>query len=61
MLTQSYAQRVLPLGLWNFSSQYGTGVPGLMAAVVLSAVPVLALYLFGRRYLLRGLSAGFGR
>ncbi|MBU2666080.1 carbohydrate ABC transporter permease [Actinoplanes bogorensis] len=61
VLTQSDSQRVLPLGLWNFQSQYGTNVPGLMAAVVLSALPVLALYLFGRRHLLSGLAAGFGK
>ncbi|WP_328473269.1 carbohydrate ABC transporter permease [Actinoplanes sp. NBC_00393] len=61
VLTQSEHQRVLPLGLWNFQSQYGTNVPGLMAAVVLSALPVLALYLFGRRHLLSGLAAGFGK
>ncbi|MET7425013.1 carbohydrate ABC transporter permease [Dactylosporangium sp. NPDC005555] len=61
VLTQSDEQRVLPLGLWNFQSQYGTNVPGLMAAVVLSALPVLALYLFGRRHLLSGLAAGFGK
>ncbi|MFI5957303.1 carbohydrate ABC transporter permease [Cryptosporangium sp. NPDC051539] len=61
VLTQSENQRVLPLGLWNFQSQYGTDVPGLLAAVVLSALPVLALYLFGRRQLLSGLAAGFGK
>lgn len=61
VLTQSESRRVLPLGLWNFQGQYGTDVPGLMAGVVLSALPVLALYLFGRRNLLRGLAAGFGK
>jgi raffinose/stachyose/melibiose transport system permease protein/xylobiose transport system permease protein len=61
VLTQSDSERVLPLGLWNFENQYGTDVPGLLAAVVLSALPVLALYLFGRRFLLRGLAAGFGK
>ncbi|MEU4157832.1 carbohydrate ABC transporter permease [Actinoplanes sp. NPDC026670] len=61
VLTQSDDQRVLTLGLWNFQSQYGTNVPGLMAAVVLSALPVLALYLFGRRHLLSGLAAGFSK
>ncbi|WP_238008691.1 carbohydrate ABC transporter permease [Dactylosporangium sp. AC04546] len=61
VLTQSQEQRVLPLGLWNFQNQYGTNVPGLMAAVVLSALPVLTLYLFGRRHLLSGLAAGFGK
>jgi raffinose/stachyose/melibiose transport system permease protein/xylobiose transport system permease protein len=61
VLTQSERQQVVPLGLWNFQSQYGTDVPGLFAAVLLSTVPVLALYLFGRGQLLRGLSAGYGR
>ncbi|GFJ82902.1 hypothetical protein [Phytohabitans houttuyneae] len=61
MLTQSEARRVIPLGLWNFQSRFGTDVPGLLAAVVLSTVPVLALYLFGRRQLLRSLSAGYSR
>jgi raffinose/stachyose/melibiose transport system permease protein/xylobiose transport system permease protein len=61
VLTQSEQRQVVPLGLWNFQSQYGTDVPGLFAAVLLSTVPVLALYLFGRRQLLRGLSAGYGR
>jgi raffinose/stachyose/melibiose transport system permease protein/xylobiose transport system permease protein len=61
VLTQSEARRVIPLGLWNFQSRFGTDVPGLLAAVVLSTVPVLALYLFGRRQLLRSLSAGYSR
>jgi len=61
VLTQSARARVVPLGLWNFQNEHGTDVPGLMAAVVLSALPMLLLYLVGRRYLLRGLAAGFGR
>ncbi|MCI4065914.1 carbohydrate ABC transporter permease [Micromonospora sp. R77] len=61
VLTQSPEQRVLPLGLWNFQNQFGTDVPGLMALVVFSALPVLTLYLFGRRHLLGGLTAGFGK
>lgn len=61
VLTQSRERQVIPLGLWNFQSQFGTDVPGLFAAVLISALPVLALYLFGRRHLLRGLSAGYGK
>ncbi|GAA1455147.1 carbohydrate ABC transporter permease [Nocardiopsis tropica] len=61
VLTQSEENRVLPLGLWSFQTQYGTDVPGLMAAVVLSTLPIFALYLFGRRHLLGGLAAGFGK
>ena len=61
ILTQSEQRRVIPLGLYNFQGQYGTDIPGLMAAVVLSALPVLVMYVFGRRYLLRGLTAGAGK
>ncbi|QVQ54855.1 carbohydrate ABC transporter permease [Spiractinospora alimapuensis] len=58
VLTQSPEVRVLPMGLWQFQGQYTTDVPGLMAAVVVSLVPIFALYLFGRRQLLSGLAAG---
>ncbi|MGY1857253.1 carbohydrate ABC transporter permease [Modestobacter sp. SYSU DS0290] len=61
VLTQSKSNRVLTLGLWDFQGQFGTNVPGLLAAVTLSVVPIFVLYLFGRRYLLGGLTAGFGK
>ncbi len=61
VLTQSESTRVLTLGLWDFQGQFGTNVPGLLAAVTLSVVPVFVLYLIGRRYLLSGLTAGFGK
>ncbi|MGY1840151.1 MULTISPECIES: carbohydrate ABC transporter permease [unclassified Modestobacter] len=61
VLTQSKDTRVLTLGLWDFQGQFGTNVPGLLAAVTLSVVPIFLLYLFGRRYLLGGLTAGFGK
>jgi len=61
VLTQSAEQRTLTTGLTTFQSQFGTNVPGLLAAVTLSMVPIFAVYLFGRRYLLGGLTAGFGK
>jgi len=61
VLTQSREQRTLTLGLQTFSSQFGTNVPGLLAAITLSLLPIFFLYLFGRRYLLGGLTAGFGK
>ena len=33
----------------------------LLAAVTLSLLPIFFVYLFGRRYLLSGLTAGFGK
>ena len=59
VLTQSPDLRVLPLALWTFQGQYGINVPAILAAVLLPALPILALYIVGRRQLLSGLTAGF--
>ena len=61
VLTQSPNVRVLPLALWSFQGQYTADVPAIMAAVFLSATPIILLYIFGRRQLLGGLTAGFSK
>lgn len=61
VLTQSPDKRTLPLALWSFQGQYSINVPAIVAAVVLTTLPILALYVFGRRQLLSGLAAGFSR
>ena len=61
VLTQSPNVRVLPLALWNFQGQFTTDVPAILAAVFLSATPIMLLYIFGRRQLLSGLMAGFSK
>lgn len=61
ILTQSSNVQTLPLALQQFQGQYGTNVPGLMAAVFLSALPIIFLYIVARRQLLGGLTAGFGK
>ncbi|MFC0434323.1 carbohydrate ABC transporter permease [Kutzneria buriramensis] len=61
ILTQSPDKRTLPLALWTFQGQYSVNVPAIAAAVVLTTLPVLVLYAFGRRQLLGGLAAGFSR
>jgi xylobiose transport system permease protein len=61
VLTQDPAVRVLTLGLWDFQGQYGTNVPLVTAAVTLSLLPLLVVYLLGRRFLLAGLTAGAGK
>lgn len=61
VLTQSQEQRVLTMGLWSLQGQYTSNVPALMAAMTLSVLPVLAFYVFGRRRLVSGLTAGFGK
>lgn len=61
ILTQSSNVRTLPLALQQFQGQYGVNVPGIMAAVFLSALPIIILYVVARRQLLGGLAAGFGK
>jgi raffinose/stachyose/melibiose transport system permease protein len=61
ILTQSPDKRVMPLALWAFQGEYSTNIPAVLAAVVLSTLPVLILYIVGRRQLLSGLTAGFGK
>lgn len=61
VLTQSPSVRVLPLALWSFQGQFTTNVPAILAAVFLSATPIILLYIFGRRQLLGGLIAGFSK
>jgi raffinose/stachyose/melibiose transport system permease protein len=61
VLTQSPSVRVLPLALWSFQGEFTTNVPAILAAVCLSATPIILLYIFGRRQLLGGLIAGFSK
>ncbi|NYJ06891.1 carbohydrate ABC transporter permease [Petropleomorpha daqingensis] len=61
ILIQSPEQRPLPLALWNFQGQYGVNVPAIAASVVLTTLPIIVLYAIGRRQLLSGLTAGFGK
>ena len=61
ILTQSQNVSTLPLALQQFQGQYGVNVPGLMAAVFLSVLPIVVLYVVARRQLLGGLTAGFGK
>ncbi|MCC9195366.1 carbohydrate ABC transporter permease [Arthrobacter sp. zg-Y820] len=61
ILTQSESSRVVTLGLFNFQTQYGVNVPGILAAVTVSMIPVLLVYLFARRALVQGLMGVGGK
>jgi raffinose/stachyose/melibiose transport system permease protein len=61
VLTQSPERRTLPLALWTFQGQYSVNVPAVLASVVLTTLPILILYVVGRRQMLSGLSAGFSK
>jgi raffinose/stachyose/melibiose transport system permease protein len=59
VLTRSPSTRTLPLALWTFQGQYSVNVPVVLASVTLTALPILVLYVVGRRQLVNGL-AGAG-
>jgi raffinose/stachyose/melibiose transport system permease protein len=61
ILTQSPDRRTMPLALWTFQGQFGVNVPAVAASVTLATVPILLMYAIGRRQLLSGLTAGFGK
>jgi xylobiose transport system permease protein len=61
ILTQSTDDRVFTLGLFDFQTVSSIDAPAICAAVVLSIVPLLLVYLFARRALIRGLMGVGGK
>ncbi|MCY1141147.1 carbohydrate ABC transporter permease [Actinoplanes sp. Pm04-4] len=61
VLTQSPEQRTIPLALTAFQGQFGVNIPAIAASVTLTTLPIVLLYAIGRRQLLSGLTAGFGK
>lgn len=61
VLTQSDSTKVITLGLYNFQTEHGVDIPGLLAAVVLSMLPIFIVYLFARRALVQGLMGVGGK
>jgi len=57
-LISSESNRPLTLALWNFQGQFSVDVPAMMAALLLSSLPVLALYAVAKERLIEGLTAG---
>lgn len=61
ILTQSPDKRLITMGLFEFQGQYRIDIPGLLAAVVLSTVPLFLVYLFARRSLVQGMMGVGGK
>jgi raffinose/stachyose/melibiose transport system permease protein len=57
VLTQSSSVAVLPLGLTKLEGQYAINVPAVMAAVLLSVLPLVALFAVMRRQVMRSLGS----
>lgn len=50
--------RTLMIGITDFQSKNSLNVPTIMAGLSLASLPIVALYIFGQRFFVRGLVAG---
>jgi raffinose/stachyose/melibiose transport system permease protein len=58
VLLQDNSVRTLPAGLAGLQGRFFTDFPVLLAATMLSVLPVIALYVFFQRFLVRGIAVG---
>ncbi|MFB3430566.1 MAG: carbohydrate ABC transporter permease [Phycisphaerales bacterium] len=58
ILTQSENLRVLPVGLLQFNTTYGSDVPAIMAAALMAMIPPIILFLLLQKYLVKGIQLG---
>ena len=58
VMISDQTHRTAPLGLSAFQSRYGVDIPGVSAAAVFVAAPVVILYVLTQRQFLRGMLAG---
>ena len=58
VLINSTAKRPLTLALWNFQGEFSADVPAMMAALLLSVIPLLLFYAITKERLIEGLVAG---
>jgi raffinose/stachyose/melibiose transport system permease protein len=58
VLINSTEKRPLTLALWNFQGEFSADVPSMMAALLLSMLPLLIFYAVTKERLIEGLVAG---
>jgi raffinose/stachyose/melibiose transport system permease protein len=58
VLINSMSKRPLTLALWNFQGEFSADVPAMMAAPLLSVIPLLAFYAITKERLIEGLVSG---
>lgn len=56
IVTTSTEMRTLPVGLAIMQGQFNIQFAKLMAATILSAIPVIILFLFAQKYIVKGIS-----
>jgi ABC-type glycerol-3-phosphate transport system permease component len=55
---QDDTKKTLMIGITGFQSRYSLDVPTIMSGLTLATLPIVAFYLFGQRFFIRGLTAG---
>ena len=60
IINTSKDYRTMTAGLENVQSVFEENIPCIMAATVVSAVPVLVVYIFSQKYLIKGISITSG-
>ncbi len=58
VMVSSEQIKPLPLGLLSFTDEYTADWPLMMAASILSILPVIVVFLFGQRFLIAGIRLG---
>ncbi|NGP45429.1 carbohydrate ABC transporter permease [Bacillaceae bacterium SIJ1] len=58
VLIQNAELRTLPVGLTNFNGQYTVNYPQMMAAMSVTVLPVLVIYLAFYKKIIQGMTAG---
>lgn len=57
-LTQSQANRTLPLSIWEFQGQYSMNMPMIMTVLTLTVLPMIIMFIVFQDKLVKGMAAG---
>ncbi len=57
-LTQTAANRTLPLAVQEFQGQYTMNIPMIMTVLFISILPMIIVFIFGQDKLIKGMMAG---
>ena len=58
VLLQEQARKTVPAGLAAFAGKYFSNIPDIAAAAVITSLPVVIMYLFLQKQMIRGLTQG---
>ena len=61
IMVQSDSARTLPIGLSYFQGRYSSDLPLMMAGVTITFLPIMVVYLFFQRQIIRGITTGAGK